>query len=178
MFHLASQQLYWSGFPWCSGVSKQLEGKKPTALWITELRHSIVGSHCRGQSSTWLGQELLLSVVVQLIWGPHLSPSSGPSELWQPSPICTVAKQSRPDTLPKDSRSPPVPGPPALSLEAFWDSALSQVHLSAHQLSLTSLPRWCGVGGVGRSSLTTLLFPVPPGSHGDGGQGHARVTQP
>lgn len=29
--------------------------------------HSIMG--------TWLGQELLLSDVMQLIWGPHLAPS-------------------------------------------------------------------------------------------------------
>lgn len=46
---------------WC----KQLEGKKHTALCITEMCHSIMGSHCRGQSSTWVGQ---------LIWGPHLPP--------------------------------------------------------------------------------------------------------
>lgn len=55
-------------------VIKQLEGKNHTALWITETCHSIVGSHCRTQSSTWLGQELLLSEVVQLMWGPHLAP--------------------------------------------------------------------------------------------------------
>lgn len=82
-----------------------------------------MGSHCRGQSSTWLGQELLLSDVVQLIWGPRLAPSSGPPELWQPPPLCTVAKQPRSDPLLKDSTSPPVPGPPAPSLGVFWDSA-------------------------------------------------------
>lgn len=38
MFHLTSQQLHWGGFPWCSGISKQLEGeKKHTALWITDM---------------------------------------------------------------------------------------------------------------------------------------------
>lgn len=59
-----------------------------------------------------------------------------------------------------------MPEAPALSLGVFWDSALSLVHLFACQPSLASPPGRCGVGG---SSLTTLLLPIPPGSHGDGG---------
>lgn len=98
MFHLASQQLHYGGFPRGSGISKQLEGKKHTVLCIIEMCHSIMGSHCKGQSSTWLGQELLLSDMVQLIWGPHLPPP--PKDR-----ILSCARTT------------------AVSLWVFWDSA-------------------------------------------------------
>lgn len=116
------------------------------------------GGHCRGQNGTWLGQELLLSDGVQLIWGPHTVPGSGPAELRQPLLLCLHWGQGS-SHLPKESRSLPVMGPPALSPGGILGPGLprhlaqSRVHLSAHLL-LHAGVRWAGP-----SHLPALLHP-------------------
>lgn len=172
----ASQQLGGGHFLWCSGTGKQLGGKKHADLWASGLRHSILGNRCRGQSSTWLGQERLLSDEVQLIWRAHVGPSSVPAELWQSPLLCAMAKGigstkgQQVSTCAWDTSS-------LVHFGALFAQTLSTVpgSLLCPSVSLPSPLRWCGAG---RSSLTTLLLPMPPSSCKGGRQGHARVTQP
>lgn len=116
---IASQQLGGGVFCGVLEAGKQLGGEKQAGLQASGICHSILGSHCRGQSSAWLGQELPLSEGVQLIWGLHMAPRSGPAEPWQHPPLCTVAKGTGSSRLTKDSRCPPMPESPALSPGAF-----------------------------------------------------------
>lgn len=98
------------------------------------------------KNRTWLGRELLLSGGVQLIWGPHTVPSSGPAELWQPLLLCLHWSQG-------DWIRPPGKGQQVPSCAGATSSqpggisgpglprhlAQSRVHLSAHLLLSSTL---------------------------------------